>query len=74
MNEIQLVSLPVTQQYWPDVGQSLDFGQFKVTCVKEESGSQTKSFVFRDFTIQDTRGEGDTGEIRHITQVLLIQY
>jgi len=61
-------------QYWPDVGQSLDFGQFKVTCVKEESGSQTKSFVFRDFTIQDTRGEGDTGEIRHITQMAYLSW
>ena len=41
-----------------------------MTCVKEESGSDTKSFVFRDFEVEDS----DKGEVRHITQMAYLSW
>ena len=35
-------------QYWPDLYETMDYGQLQVTCLKEE---QSVSFAFREFTL-----------------------
>ena len=35
-------------RYWPDLYETMDFGNMQVTCVKEECSA---SFAFREFTL-----------------------
>ena len=35
-------------QYWPNLYETMDYGQLQVTCLKEE---QSASFAFREFTL-----------------------
>jgi protein-tyrosine phosphatase len=55
-------------QYWPNLGETAEFGRLSVTCVKDDSSAG--SFAFRDFVVQ----EMDTNEIRHITQMAYLSW
>lgn len=55
-------------QYWPNLGESMEYGRLKVTCVKDDVSA--KSFAFRDFEVEDQ----DSGELRHITQMAYLSW
>ena len=49
-------------KYWPDINTTSEFGDLKVTCIKEKTGD---NFVFREFSILLE----ETQEERHVTQM-----
>lgn len=50
-------------RYWPDLYETMDFGNMQVTCVKEECSA---SFAFREFTLVNMEHSNDE---RHIRQM-----
>lgn len=55
-------------QYWPELGQTAEFGGLAVTCIRDDGSAG--SFAFRDFTVKD----GETEEVRHITQMAYLSW
>ena len=49
-------------KYWPDVGDTIDYGLLAVTCITED---KRENFVFREFSIQHKENQ----EVRQVTQV-----
>jgi tyrosine-protein phosphatase non-receptor type 4 len=73
--------------YWPEVGETVEYGRLSVTCTREDS---RENFVFRDFSIRHLdkvkmrKHSGDSGEIsgddddeeevRHVTQMAYLSW
>ncbi|XP_069110904.1 tyrosine-protein phosphatase non-receptor type 4-like isoform X1 [Argopecten irradians] len=54
-------------QYWPDLYETVDYGELQITCVKEED---TTSFAFREFNLTHL----STNEERHISHMQYIAW
>ena len=54
-------------KYWPDVGDTIDYGTLAVTCIKEDAGD---NFVFREFSILHK----DSEEVRQVTQMAYLSW
>ena len=54
-------------KYWPDFGDTVEYGQLTVTCIKEDTGD---NFVFREFSLQ----QEDTEEVRQVTQMAYLSW
>ena len=52
-------------KYWPDVGDTLEYGRLAVTCIKED---KTDNFIFREFSIQQE------SEVRQVTQMAYLSW
>ena len=56
-----------SDQYWPDLYETMDFGMLQCTCLKEEISS---AFAFREFTLTSL----ETNEERVIHQMQYIAW
>ena len=49
-------------KYWPDVGDTTEYGVLSVTCIKQD---KRENFVFREFSIKHSESD----EVRQVTQM-----
>jgi tyrosine-protein phosphatase non-receptor type 4 len=54
-------------QYWPEVGDTVEYGDLSVCCSNEEVRD---SLVFREFTIEHK----ETEEVRQVTQMAYLSW